>query len=248
MLITHVCCAWRKIAIGTPTLWTDVHLEIHSTPKLPNLKLIFLQFKRSQGLPVGFTLHYYGFSTRIGKLLLQLIPPCADRLRRITLMFNHKSSIEQAFHVLQHFAVPSLEVLEISLVPNREINKVPIFCGGAPRLRTLRLSGTEFISPLVFDNIVALTLLLPRCGNTRRSSLQDLLYRVSHSLVHLRLDIAYHLAIAPDITPIQLPVLKSLDVRHESTRLTRYTKIPLIATPQLERLSLIHDQNASAHF
>jgi len=79
LLLSHVSQYWRAVAIGTPSLWTHIHLYVKQSADLVNLYLT-----RSRGLPlsIAFQLHFVcGIHPR------QAYP--ADYSRITTTILNH---------------------------------------------------------------------------------------------------------------------------------------------------------------
>ncbi|KAJ7573572.1 hypothetical protein C8J56DRAFT_1173589 [Mycena floridula] len=138
--LTHVCRRWRNVAIGNPSLWTDIHIEPGSRYSSPIIqsraKLLGVQLFRSRSLPLNVTIiniSRNGYHSTFLTLLL----PTSPRWKSL--------SLEILSDMLKDFTditgcLDSLETLDLSFQPSISstgIDGIDAF-RYMPRIKTLR--------------------------------------------------------------------------------------------------------------
>ncbi|KAJ7693891.1 hypothetical protein B0H17DRAFT_1199573 [Mycena rosella] len=124
LLLTHVCSAWRNIAVSTPALWST--LEISATriaPYFSEIAKIWLQRSGQRPLSVRIS----GYVSQIERLdeFLKAFGQHSGRMRTLKLTMH-----EESFEVMdgQRLAFPLLQFLNISTSGNPgRPNPVTIF-------------------------------------------------------------------------------------------------------------------------
>ncbi|PPR03187.1 hypothetical protein CVT26_008036 [Gymnopilus dilepis] len=139
LLLTQVCAHWRTIAIDLPTLWTTMAI----TPQTPS-HVVAAYLQRSQQLPIDLEIDLRHESTNLVKRDQALaawtaVKPSSSRWRRLTIQIGPHDATSLS-EDLRQLCAPRLEELRLSSASHVSgITK--IFEGGAPSLKSLRLSG-----------------------------------------------------------------------------------------------------------
>jgi hypothetical protein len=137
ILVSQVSRRWRDVAIGTPSLWTNVVVSNSGSACFAEAYLM-----RSGTLPLDLQVDIS--YNPLMKLATGIIAPHASRWRRLCLRCQHICAIFEWFHSI--FA-SRLEFLQISLAEGiaddgEELSEASrVFVGGTPSLQTLRLQG-----------------------------------------------------------------------------------------------------------
>ncbi|KAG9003670.1 hypothetical protein FRB94_002993 [Tulasnella sp. JGI-2019a] len=149
-LVSHVCRRWRRVALDSPILWSQLVFDRDGSDTFEHERLCL---GRSYGAPLDVEISGKAFAeskdvhTRMRKVM-QLIEPHAGRWKSLKL-----SNIpENAFIVLgdrlAHLAVPNLETLTVShrswKPRNANWKFRPFLSTGAPRLKNLTLRSVPF--------------------------------------------------------------------------------------------------------
>ena len=217
--LSQVCRHWRKVALGAPTLWTDIRIVQCDNEKIRKAALVYLE--RSKTCPIFLT----WFSdldqpyADIQGVIDDLIIPRAERWQRITLLAKDNAATDALLTVMESLDFPILQDLEISCMLEKSSPSSPTFCRSAPLLRRCRLHSccnTPSLPPLP-SNLVVLdfTFSVMRPKEFDLDPLLEFLPHVAHSLEHLRFIVppASEVRSTPRTSRIPLENLKSLLIK-----------------------------------
>ncbi|KAH9918654.1 uncharacterized protein B0H18DRAFT_662681 [Fomitopsis serialis] len=133
--ISSVCRYWRAIALGTPTLWTNI------SPGWMDRRQIFSRaatmfLERARDLPVDLVVDHHGHAGNLSSFITDLGPDFTSRLRRI-----HCRHAWEHLDIVFNFPAPRLESLYLDDTHTEvTATDVPLFGGQNPQLRYLSLS------------------------------------------------------------------------------------------------------------
>ncbi|TFK23068.1 hypothetical protein FA15DRAFT_757550 [Coprinopsis marcescibilis] len=229
---TYVSRHWRGVALGTPSLWSDIKLFV--TPWLRAM------LERSQHLPVDLTANLGGNrSPRLIKVGIETLKPHVSRLRQLELYAQRRDVLEQFLDILPT-SLPDLYSLFIVYHNHYDTLDLPqnLFIDGVPKLREVALSGCRI--PRKFGLFQpGLTFLHVSFNRgmtaTDASEAADDFLRVLESMPALEgLSIQF---VFPDFSktergrePIQLPCLESLSLQAELSDIADFLKLISIPT------------------
>ncbi|KAI0632068.1 hypothetical protein C8Q77DRAFT_1060642 [Trametes polyzona] len=159
--VSHVCRAWRYIALHTPRLWRRITLDSNLTmwgQRIQHAKACNLDV---QLVPLGAMSHlaYYNYV----QLCMHVVLPYIHRWRSLEVRFvgyapflwnaalsgccGHSSAIE----------APQLRDLVLVYPENDDTKEYMLFNGYAPRLRRATIQGIRLVwSPSLFQNLTYL--------------------------------------------------------------------------------------------
>ncbi|KZT07058.1 uncharacterized protein LAESUDRAFT_130486 [Laetiporus sulphureus 93-53] len=238
MLIASVSRTWRKIALSTSTLWTNVY-----TPLYRPRHWLPIALERSATQPLDITLDFrtgLAPSSEAVVACMAAVSAHMYRWRRFTLITHHRNVVLLIGELLASAQSLSLQHLRLSLTGsgpagNQEVSIPRLFAGGAPELHSVRLDSV--VLPWRSPPLVGLTMLDIRWLWFRKlmySQFQDLL-AASPNLTTLTLR-GKHIDLRPggSYTPIYLPNLRYLEVSGDKVCLL----CALLVPPALETLTL----------
>ncbi|KAK7457761.1 hypothetical protein VKT23_010100 [Stygiomarasmius scandens] len=80
-ILSHVCARWRGISLTTPSLWTNIELELskENAAFSPRAFLLGLHIQRSKHLPLEIGLYSYASDIPQSHYLLTMLLPTASR-------------------------------------------------------------------------------------------------------------------------------------------------------------------------
>ena len=230
LALTHVCRHWRNVALGAPTLWTDIRIVQYDTEEFREATRIYLE--RSKTCPIFLT----WFSdpdppyADVQRVINDLIIPQAARWQRITLLAGSNIAAEALLTAMEFLDFPILQDAEISCVFMELSSPNPTFCRSAPLLHRCRFRSVPSLPPQP-SNLVVLDCIFSASGLTEfdLDPLLKFLPHVAHSLEHLRFEppSASKVRSTPRTSRIPLEHLKSLLIKDS------YVIMDHILTPNL---------------
>ncbi|KAJ7908969.1 hypothetical protein B0H13DRAFT_2330822 [Mycena leptocephala] len=147
-LLTHICCKWREIALGTPSLWKAIELTTENHIHLEQqVNIAGMWLNRSRCCPVSLRLDFIGATVDLSQVFATVVPHRA-RLERLTLYLSpsYLPTIEGPMPLLRQLDVVVDHTASV-VVTFREL----------PLLRTVILSGPATLC------VIAQTPNLVRC-------------------------------------------------------------------------------------
>jgi len=237
LTLGHVCRHWRNVALGAPTLWTDIRIVQYDTKDIREAARVYLE--RSKACPI-FLSWFPGPDqsyTNIQRVINDLIIPGVGRWQRITLLAKNYKAIDALLAAMKYLDFPILQDVEISCMLVKLSSSNPTFRPSAPLLRRCRFRNVLSLPPLP-SNLVVLDYVFSVAGRTRfdLDPLLEFLPYVAHSLEHLRFGTppGCKFRFTPRTFRIPLEHLKSLLIKGSSvimdhifaTNLTYFTVSP----------------------
>jgi hypothetical protein len=236
--LAQVCRHWRNVALGAPTLWTDIRIVQYDTEETREAARVYLE--RSKTCPIFLT----WFSdpdqsyANIQGVIRNLIIPGAERWQRITLLAGDKAAADALLIAMESLDFPILQDIEISCTAGASN---PTFCRNAPLLRRCRFRSALSLPPLP-SNLVVLDYISSPLELTEfdLDPLLELLPHVAHSLEHLRFGPppASKVRFTPRTSRIPLEHLKSLLIKDSHVIMDH------IFTPNLTYFLVLHPLEA----
>ena len=212
--LSQVCRHWRAVAIGAPTLWSDIRVLGYHTEEAKEATRIYLE--RSKTCPIFLTwfTDEDQFRADVPAVVERLIAPAAERWQRITLIAGTKTASSALLTAMESLDFPILRDIEISCAPwVTTPAPTPTLCRSAPLLRRCRLHDI-FSLPSLPSNLVVLDCVFLAFGLTvfDLDPLLEFLPHVAHSLEHLRFGPppASRVHFTPGTSKVPLENLKSL--------------------------------------
>ncbi|KAJ6495346.1 hypothetical protein C8R45DRAFT_986884 [Mycena sanguinolenta] len=147
--LSHVSHRFCAVMVGTPALWTVLKVDLRFAIGL-SLEILQLYLERSQKCSIAVTLEHTGRrgAQESETEPLALLIPHISRISwlRVVGAWRGQSSLLAPFRDL---AAPNLQHLEvINLNHYSAPDPIEVFSGGAPRLRSLKLSEQKLPSPV----------------------------------------------------------------------------------------------------
>ena len=235
--LSQVCRYWRKVALGAPTLWTDIHLVQYDTEEIREAARTYLE--RSKTCPIFLTWfpdHYQTYAD-IREVIDDLIIPRAERWQRITLIAGNNTATDVLLDGMESLDFPILQDLEIPCMLKSPSSNTTL-CHNAPLLRRCRFHECYNTPPLppLPSNLVVLDFVLSAAGSMEPDldPLLEFLPDVAHSLEHLRLGLhpLSEVRVTPRTCKIPLEHLKSLLIKGSHVIMDH------ISTPNLTYLTV----------
>ena len=241
LALTHVCRHWRNVALGAPTLWTDIRIVQYDTEEIREATRIYLE--RSKTCPIFLT----WFSdpdppyADVQRVINDLIIPQAARWQRITLLAGNNVAAEALLTAMESLDFPILQDVEISCVLMELSPSNPTFCRSAPLLHRCRFRSVPSLPPLP-SNLAVLDCIFSTSGLTEfdLDPLLEFLPHVAHSLEHLRFGPPSASKVRFTLRTSRIPLehLKSLLIKDS------YVIMDHILTPNLTYFLVIHPLEA----
>ncbi|KAF7975305.1 hypothetical protein HWV62_10082 [Athelia sp. TMB] len=102
LLPTHVCQYWRQIALSTPSLWTEITIDLgYRTDIVPELESVQAWLTRSRDCPLSINLQsQYSQSEEAWNDVLGLLLPHARRWRHVIISLRFKIDLSSVKHLL----------------------------------------------------------------------------------------------------------------------------------------------------
>ena len=220
--LSHVCHHWRTVAIGAPTLWTDIRVLEYHTEEAKEATRVYLE--RSRACPIFLTWFAEPgvFHTDVPGVVERLIIPAAERWQRITLIAGNKTFPDALLTVMEPLDFPILRDIEISCVPFIEpFSPTSTLCRSAPLLHRCRFRNVSPLPPLPSNLVVFDCVSMPLCASSvfDLDPLLEFLPHVAHSLEHLRFGPPPNFKIhsTPGTPKVPLENLKSLLITNSHT-------------------------------
>ncbi|VDB87067.1 unnamed protein product [Peniophora sp. CBMAI 1063] len=221
MSVARVCSSWRKVALNTPCLWTNLDcLSFHPDSVMDILS-------RSKALPLSLTIK--GSAATKKALEGWLCGPVNRRTRRLTIAECTRLQFSGWVELLDP-AMPKLEVLDINVAVEGDGNfshrLLPAkFLGRScpPRLQSLSLYGIlcGWDSPLLSPRLTRLLMSTPEDPNVLPSDLTNVLA----PLVNLEL-LALWGIVPPSAGNVPLPVPRESKPRVLDLRANQSSQAP----------------------
>ena len=214
--LAQVCHHWRNMALGAPTLWTDIRIVQYGTEETREAARVYLE--RSKTCPIFLT--WFAdpgqSDTDIQGVIHDLITPGAERWQRITLLAGTIIATDALRSVMQSLDFPILQDVEISCTMEYPPSNRTFYCN-TPLLRRCRFNDFPSLPPLP-PNLVVLDCIFSALELTEfdLDPLLEFLPHVAHSLEHLRFGppSASKIQFTPRTSRIPLEHLKSLLIRN----------------------------------
>jgi len=186
--LSHVCRHWRTVAIGAPTLWTDIRVPGDHTENTKEAARIYLE--RSKGCPIFLTwfMDWELSPNAVPEIVNNLIIPGAERWQRITLVADNKVALDAFLAAVDPLAFPILQDIEISCsMVIKPFSPKSTLCRSTPLLRRCKFRDIPSL-PALPSNLVVLDCVFLALGSTEFNLdlLLEFLPHVAHSLEHLR--------------------------------------------------------------
>lgn len=212
--LSQVCRHWRNVALGAPTLWTDIRIVQYDTKEIGEAPHVYLE--RSKTCPIFLTWLSNPERPDIQEVINNLIIPGAERWQRITLITGNDEAADTLLIAMKSLDFPILQDVEISRTPLELSPSNPAFCHNAPLLRRCRFRGVPSFPPLpsslvVLDYVPSAL----RFAEFDLDPLLEFLPHVAHSLEYLRFGLppVPKVQFTPRTSKIPLEHLKSLLIK-----------------------------------
>ena len=156
VLVSHVCRAFREVAIHTPTLWSQIHIHDLEPPRLDFVRTC-VQRSGCSGLDIIIAWHddYLESDSVPIHQLMEILVPHIYRFKRFSVQC---CGFDVLYYVMQQLSkpAPQLEVLELSdadyengfdeddaFEPPGQREPLTLFGGIMPKLKSLTLDGVH---------------------------------------------------------------------------------------------------------
>ncbi|KAH7919525.1 hypothetical protein BV22DRAFT_1040801 [Leucogyrophana mollusca] len=200
VLVSHICRAWRDLAVNTPTLWTSLAIGMqpgglpHTSPTLRRAAAFVL---RAQNLPLSVTLDLRSVSGLSPALMQALETPALSLAASIAMDFILPlvtyRLLAHPMPLLEHWEVEQADAHRSFITATSPAQVQPIADPGSstrlPRLRTMTLTGVHANwGHWSISNLTSLTIEYLGSGDRPTfGSLRAILLRNAHSLRELQI-------------------------------------------------------------
>ena len=233
------------MALGAPTLWTDIRIRKYYAEGAREAPRIYLE--RSKTCPIFLTWFSNAEQSYadVQEVVNDLIVPGAERWQRITLLAGDSPAADVLLTAMEFLDFPILQDVEISYMRMVELSPPkPTFCRNAPLLHRYRFRAVPALYPPLPSNLVILDYMdsVFGLGEFDLDPLLEFLPHVAHSLEHLRFGppLASKVRVTPRTSRIPLEHLKSLLVKDSHVIMDH------IFTPNLTYFAAFHPLAADA--
>ncbi|KAF9645229.1 hypothetical protein BDM02DRAFT_607219 [Thelephora ganbajun] len=241
--LAQVCRYWRRLALGAPTLWTNIRVTKYYTEGTREVARIYLE--RSKTCPIFLT--WFSKSEQTAPdaqgVINDLIIPGAERWQRITLIAENEAVPGALLTAMRSLDFPILRDVEISsLLAELSPSAEPTLCRNAPLLRRCKFRGIPSLPPLPLNLVVLdCVFAVPGLKDFSLDPLLEFLPHVAHSLEHLRFGPpTSEVLVTPRRSRIPLENLKSLLVKDS------HIIMDYIRAPNLTYFAAFHPLDADA--
>jgi hypothetical protein len=208
MILSHVSGCWRSVALNTPQLWTNIHIDSQDSWQV---QMTEVYLSRSGALPLAIHLVIDNLDLEVAPAYHNLMTHL-PRWSRLWLHCHWQIDLDRFLEPIETSAAPCLQLIDIFLgsMPNPDMIDRRIFGGGAPFLTYVRLRNLALRSCLPpLQSVTNLRLDEPNQAlYTSPSQLASMLNGLP-ALTHLVLSGYYGEDGAP-LALIELPSLRSL--------------------------------------
>jgi len=269
--VSHVCDAWRDVALHTPSLWRRIILNSNIHYRLDMWRERIHRAKAcSLDIELGAFPSYWGkklreasFNIHTVQWYMHLVLPSLYRWRSLHISFPHygpflwNAALSACCGAGPNVHASLIEELSLVYPANDDTKVFTLFGGVAPRLRRLIIDGIRLAwLPSLFSNLTFLdyTHRGPARGNQAFALVLDML-EISGRLRELRISFSsYGASPLPGHARIHkrvvLPFLVTLHVRVDEPDIPYevYTLLPHLTLPFLTSLHLLNRHHSSYAF
>ncbi|KAF7352405.1 F-box domain-containing protein [Mycena venus] len=157
LLLTHVCRAWRQIAISTPALWTTFDIQnASSLPRLPEIATAW--FERTRKCPLSVRIHG-SLQSNVTSNFRAFMEKFRDYSSKIRSLELH-TSLEDFEEMGSHLGVldfPLLQKLSIRVLLDEDQEDIPADYNGIHRM----FGGVPLLHNVLMAEVVPLFVALP---------------------------------------------------------------------------------------
>lgn len=252
IVVSHVCRAWRSLALRTPSLWRRISLDSRLrmwTERLPRTRACTLDVEiLPQTSAIGSRVRRQYLDARMVQLYMHMVSPYLPRWRSLTIEFQHyapylwNAVLSCCTGSGPGMRAPQIEHVSLRYRHNDDTTEFTLFDGHAPRLRSAVVEGIRLTwLPSLFANLTILD--YSHHGFTRGHDAEAELFQmlwVSSRLQDLRLTFPSHSFKTVDTHRYALPSKAFIYLDH-LTSLTLHvgsTDIPSALVQLLPRLHL----------
>ena len=269
--MSHVCRAWRELALRTPALWRRITLG-------PREHMWRERIRRAKSCSLDIQLLSW-ISTKSGTPLpryldvhmvqwyMHLVTPHINRWRSLEISFTTYSpflwnaALSDCCGTGRRVFAPLVRDLSLIYPLNDDTKSFTLFAGFAPQLRRLTLDGLRLTwLPSLFQNLTFLDYRHHRFSSGYQAVREVLaMLQISSRLVHLQVLFPWRgdgacalLEPRHRCTPVTLPVLTYLHIRvngkdipFEMIHLMTHISAPALSS--LHLLDLAHSQSPFPH-
>jgi len=240
ILMSQVSSRWRAVALGTPQLWTRIHIDVR---RHGSSQMVSHYLRRSGALPLDLSIHHSVQQASIAETayIFHAIGLHIDRWRNLQITCSLRIFLRQFIQSIPLSPAPLLQTLQISLgegnIYDKDDTLYNIFKRGAPSLKSVRLRGVGLQCLQSLNSVTSLH--LHDTGSMRITS--PLFSAILHGLPALT-----HLVLSGNIildralnVKVDLPALLSLCVRPPDWSSDHFAYLlNMISAPVLETLLL----------
>lgn len=167
VVVSHVCRAWRSLALCTPWLWRRIHLDHRMdmwTERVHRAKACSLDVKLLPLFVSSGTVYRQFLDPSTAQWYMYLIVPTIQRWRSLEIRFTHYTPFlwnaaltELCSRSSKARAAPNLEELTLVYPSNDDAKEFCLFSGFAPRLKRVTIDGVRLSwTPSLFQNLTYL--------------------------------------------------------------------------------------------
>ena len=259
IVVSHVCRAWRFLALRTPSLWRRITLDSRLrmwTERIPRSRACTLDIEVLPQMSVADSrVRRQYLDARRVQFYMHMVSPYLTRWRSLTIEFQHyapylwNAALMCCSGDIVGLQAPRMEYLSLKYRSNDDTKEYTLFNGYAPRLRSAVIDGVRLAwLPSLFSNLT--TLDYTHHGFTRGHDAEAELFQmlsISRRLQELRIAFPTHSFKTADTRSCTLPqrAYVCLDALHSLTLEISSTDIPsalltLLARMYLRSLRTLH--------
>lgn len=235
LLVSCVTRRWREVAIGSPSLWSNL---VFTTSVHSDHWCAALWLPRSGAHPLDITIDLL---SRAKERIMDIIVPHIARWRRLSVKAWDRRDLEVVLSPLRSASAPLLQHVEFRCLVDENVGSwrshEPCLALDTPRLRSVRLRGLCLGCSPPCHSLSAIHLDSHEIFLTHRE-IADLL-SASPGLTSLMLRLLrVHLPEDKDLPIIKVPSLRSLAVNFRHSEKSFVYLFALLSMPALECLEL----------